>query len=99
METLGMRFGVVSNWGTFHYDVNLDGCQVGEHVPIVDSMALPKNSILLYRPRSGALAAMVVAGEKTHQAFRRHDGFREKKHLGGILFEFRRHFFEFLQRV
>merc|ERR1712096_362000 len=70
-----MRFGTVTSWVAFHLDVQLDGCQTGEHFPVFDPMGVPKNTVVIYSPKKGSLAAMVVAGEKTHQAFRSHCGF------------------------
>jgi len=79
LQTLGMRFGLVTSWASFHYDVKLDGCEIGEHFPVFDLMGVPKNTVVIYRPKTGSLAAMVIAGEKAHEAFRKHKGFQESR--------------------
>jgi len=76
LQTLGMRFGTVTSWVSFHFDVELDGCQMREHFPVFDPMGVPKNTAVIYSPQKGSLAVMVVAGEKTHKAFKHHAGFQ-----------------------
>lgn len=81
LQTLGMRFGTVSNWASFHVDVELDGCEVGEHYAVFDEMGVPKNTAVIFSPQKGSLAIMVIAGRKTQQEFKQHPGLREKRSL------------------
>jgi hypothetical protein len=81
LQTLGMRFGCVSNWSSFHVDVELDGCEMGEHFAVFDEKGVPDNTAVIYSPRKGSLAILVIAGRKTHQAFKQHQGLREKRNL------------------
>jgi hypothetical protein len=77
LQTVGMRFGTVTSWASFHRDLELDGCQVGEHFPVFDPMGVPRNTATIYSPRKGCLGVMIVAGRKTHEAFKHHVGFQE----------------------
>jgi hypothetical protein len=77
VDSAGVQFGLVTNWAPFHHDVKLDGCHEGEHVPVLDPMAVPENTFVFYQPKKGSLAAMVVAGKKVHEAFGLYEGFRE----------------------
>jgi hypothetical protein len=78
LQSLGMRFGTITSWVPFHHDLELEGCQLCEHFPVFDPMGVPKNTAVIYSPRKGCLALMLVAGLKTHEAFKHHAGFQEQ---------------------